>query len=298
MLLTRRRMLQVSALTVAACTFRVALARPETKSLALALRKRFTEIESATGGRLGVAMLGTGNGFQADHRGNELFPMCSTYKFLAVAALLARVDKGRENIERRILFAAEDLVVYSPITKNHVGGDGMSLAELCDAALTYSDNTAGNLLLAILGGPSAVTAYARSIGDTVSRLDRTEPELNEAAPGDVRDTTSPQAMLVDLDALLLGNALSNPSRKRLNSWLLANKTGAGRLRAGVPDTWQVGDKTGAGERGTANDIGILTPPGRDPILVTTFLTGATVSSNQRYAVIASVAAAITASLTG
>ena len=134
--------------------------------------------------------------------------MCSTFKLLAAAAILARVDAERERLDRRIRFEAGDVVVNSPVTKDRHGGDGMSLAELCEAAMTASDNTAGNLLLANLGGPAGLTAYARSLGDTVTRLDRIEPELNEALPGDPRDTTTPAAMLANMHTLAIANALS------------------------------------------------------------------------------------------
>jgi beta-lactamase class A len=172
----------------------------------------------------------------------------------------------------------------------------MTLDEICAAAITMSDNTAGNLLLAAIGGPSGLTAYARSLGDEVTRLDRTEPELNEALPDDPRDTTAPAAMVADLARLLTGDALLDQSRRRLLAWLLASKTGDARLRAGVPNGWQVGDKTGSGERGTANDVGIIRPPGRAPLLVAVYLTQSPQSADQRNAVIASVGRLIAAAV--
>ena len=192
------------------------------------------KIEAESGGRLGVAVVDTLSGERTGHRADERFPMCSTFKLLAAAAILARVDAERERLDRRIRFEAGDVVVNSPITKDRHGGDGMSLAELCEAAMTASDNTAGNLLLANLGGPAGLTAYARSLGDTVTRLDRIEPELNEALPGDPRDTTTPAAMLANLHTLALANALSAKSRDQLVQWLVGNKTGDTRLRAGLP----------------------------------------------------------------
>jgi beta-lactamase class A len=209
----------------------------------------FAALERERGGRLGVAVADTFDGKSAAYRGDERFPMCSTFKMLAAAALLSRVDAGKEQLDRRIRFEAKDVVTYSPISKNHAGGAGMSLTEICEAAITVSDNTAGNLLLANLGGPEGLTAYCRSLGDTVTRLDRNEPSLNEAVPGDPRDTTSPSAMLSDLHTLLTGNALMPASRQHLIGWLVGNKTGDARLRAGFPREWRVGDKTGSGERG-------------------------------------------------
>ena len=165
--------------------------------------------------------------------------MCSTFKFLAVAFVLARVDRGEERLDRRITFTEQDLVTYSPVTKERVGATGMTIAELCDAAITVSDNAAGNLLLASFGGPPALTAYARSLGDEVTRLDRIETDLNEATPGDPRDTTTPTAMAENVRRLVVGDALSAPSRERLKALLIANKTGDARLRAGFPKTWSV-----------------------------------------------------------
>lgn len=291
-MLSRRQVLKGMALSLFTGALRAVPARAA--PLAPALQEQFARIESPTGGRLGVALLDTQSGIAAGHRADERFPICSIWKLLAAAALLQQVDAGHESLDRRVRFAANELVVYSPITQDHVGAMGMSLGELCDAALTWSDNTAGNLLLTALGGPSAITRFARAIGDPVTRLDRIEPELNEATPGDVRDTTSPNAMLGDLETLLLGNALLPPSRARLDAWLAASRTGAKLLRAGFPGTWRVGDKSGAGGHATRNDVAIATPPGRAPILVAACLTEARVSEEQRDAAIAAVARAVSA----
>ena len=173
----------------------------------------------------------------------------------------------------------------------------MSLAEICEAAITLSDNTAGNLLLANLGGPEGLTAYARSLGDTVTRLDRNEPDLNEAIPADVRDTTSALAMLSDLRALITGNALASASRERLVDWLVANKTGDARLRAGFPREWRVGDKTGSGERGTTNDVAVVWPSAnRSPLFVSVYLTGSSPEADHRNATLAKVARLIVGSV--
>ena len=182
-------------------------------------------LERRNGGRLGVAVLDTASGRSSGHRSDERFPLTSTFKFLAAALVLARVDRGQEQLDRRIVFSDKDLVTYSPVTKDHVGPAGMSVADICAAAVTLSDNTAGNLMLASFGGPAALTAYARSLGDGLTRLDRIETALNEAAPGDPRDTTTPNAMLGDMQRLLVGDALSAESRQHLTQWLLASKTG-------------------------------------------------------------------------
>ena len=244
------------------------------------------DLERRNGGRLGVAALDTASGRPTGWRSDERFPICSTFKFLAAALVLSRVDRGDERLDRRIVFSAKDLVTYSPVTQDHVGTGGMSVAEICEAAVTLSDNTAGNLMLASFGGPAALTAYARTLGDGLTRLDRIETALNEAAPGDPRDTTTPNAMLGDMQRLLVGDALSADSRQHLADWLVAGKTGAKRVRAGLPADWRVVDKTGTGGNGTANDIAIAWPPGRAPILVAVYFTGSTIPDDARSAVIA------------
>ncbi|MBN3758069.1 class A beta-lactamase [Paraburkholderia sp. Tr-20389] len=258
-----------------------------------AVEKQLAQIEAQTGGRLGVGILDTANGRQAGWRMHERFPMCSTFKFLLASAVLTRKDQGKEELGRRIVYTKEVVVANSPVSGPRAGGDGMTVGELCEAALTRSDNTAANLLLESIGGPAALTVFARDIGDTVTRLDRNEPTLNEAIEGDPRDTTTPAAMLADLRAMLLGEHLSAASRDQLTAWLVANKTGDARLRAGLPKEWRVGDKTGTGERGTSNDIAIVWPAGRPPLLVAVYLTGATkAGAAQRDAAIAKVGALV------
>ncbi|GLS43168.1 beta-lactamase [Methylobacterium brachythecii] len=249
----------------------------------------FAGIEASLGGRLGVAVLEPSSGRALRYRAEERFPLCSTFKLLAAAAILTRVEAGQESLERRIAYQEADLVDYSPTTKARVTEGAMPLADLCEAALTLSDNTAGNLMLAQIGGPSGLTRFLRESGDALTQLDRTEPSLNEALPGDPRDTTSPGSMVANLDRFTLGEALSPGSRERLKSWLLANRTGATRLRAGLPASWRVGDKTGTGDRGTANDVGFLLPPDGAPILAAVYLTGSMATAEQRNAAIANVA---------
>lgn len=258
------------------------------------LAGELARIEAGVSGRLGVAVHDTGSGQHHGHRSGERFPMCSTFKVLACAAVLGRVDRGQEHLSRRIQFEASDLVTYSPVTKNRVGGGGMALAELCEAGITQSDNTAGNLVLASLGGPSGVTAYARVLGDAVTRLDRTETSLNDAVPGDPRDTTTPDAMTANLQALVVDDALSQPSRDQLTAWLVANQTGGAKLRAGLPGDWRVGDKTGGGDWGTTNDVAVIWPPGRKPVIVSVYLTGTKASFDDRNAAIAAVGRAVEA----
>jgi beta-lactamase class A len=257
-------------------------------------RNRWREIEVSVAGRLGVAVLDTATGGLAGHRLDERFPMCSTFKFLAAAMVLARVDAGQERLDRRIVVTRGSLLEWAPVTRKRVGGAGMTVAELCEAAITVSDNTAANLLLASAGGPAALTAFARRAGDGVTRLDRTEPTLNEAIPGDPRDTTTPVAMLELLRETVLGTALSASSREQLTAWLVANKTGDKRLRAGVPKGWRVGDKTGSGRNNATNDVAVIWPPGRAPIIVTAYYLEAHASEDERNAVLSEVGRLATA----
>ncbi|WP_331327064.1 class A beta-lactamase [Methylobacterium fujisawaense] len=217
----------------------------------------------------------------AAYRADARFPMCSTFKALAVAAVLARVDAGRETLDRVVSYGAGDLLSYAPVTRKALeacaGTGRMSVADLCAATLIWSDNTAANLLLADLGGPEALTAWLRTTGDPVTRLDRTEPTLNTALPGDPRDTTTPDAMRATLGRVLLGTVLSPASRARLEAWMVACETGRKRLRAGLPPGWIAGDKTGSGDNGTVNDVAILRPPGRAPILAAVYVTESTAS---------------------
>jgi beta-lactamase class A len=255
----------------------------------LASAQALSELERKSGGRLGVAVIDTGSGSTLFHRADERFPMCSTFKVLAAAAVLARVDRKEERLDRPIPFSKADLLEYAPVTSTRVSEGKMTVGELCDAAVTVSDNTAANLLLATFGGPAGLTAYARSLGDRETRLDRNEPTLNTAMPGDPRDTTTPSAMVADLKTLLLGTVLSPASRDTLTGWLVANKTGDARLRAGLSKGWRVGDKTGTGDRGTTNDVAIVWPPRRAPILIAAYLTETAAPAPMREATLAGVA---------
>ena len=248
---------------------------------------RLADLEARNGGRLGVA-IADGTGRVAAHRGQDLFALCSTYKILAACLVLHRVDAGDEDLGRRITYGRDRLVAYSPATETHAGRDGLRLGELCAAAITLSDNTAGNLLLDSFGGPAALTAYLRSTGDQVTRLDRTEPTLNEIRPGDERDTTAPIAMAATLQRMLVGGALSPASRDQALAWLSASKTGDKRIRAGVPRGWRTGDKTGSGDDHTTNDVAVILPPGRAPIIVAAFYSGSPADGDARDAVLAEV----------
>lgn len=269
------------ALIGAAAAFAVRRAQAQSSAEA-----RLAALEAQAGGRLGVAVSDTGTGKRFAYRGEERFPLCSTFKILAAAAVLARVDAGRERLDRHLSFGESDLLEYAPVTRAHVAEGGMTVEALCTAAVEVSDNTAANLLLRVIGGPAGLTAFLRSQGDERTRLDRNEPELNEAAPGDERDTTTPVAMLATMDRILVGDALTSASRALLQGWMIDCKTGAQRLPAAVPGGARIGHKTGSGEHGTSNDVAIVWPAGRKPVLITTYFTGSPAEPGERDAVIA------------
>lgn len=230
---------------------------------------KLRDLERQHNGRLGVFATDTGTGRTVLYRADELFPMCSTFKTIAAAAILRR-DHDGSLLGKVIRYtqAEVDKSGYGPITgKAENLANGMTVSALCEATIAYSDNCAANLLLRELGGPTAITRFSRSIGDPVTRLDRWEPELNSAEPDRETDTTSPRAIGQSYARLTLGHALNRADARQLTNWLLANTTGANRIRAGLPVAWRLGDKTGTGKYGTTNDVGIAFPPGRAPIVI-------------------------------
>lgn len=249
---------------------------------------RLSMLERQHGGRLGVAMLDTDNQRRAAYRADERFLMCSTFKLLAAAATLERVDQGKEDLGRQIVYNKDAVLSYAPVTSLHVGGQGMTVDELCAAAVSFSDNTAANLLLNSLGGPHEVTAFVRRLGDQHTRLDRVEPELNVGSPGDMRDTTTPHAMLAVMQKLLLGDVLSGTARGQLTAWLCSASTGKDTLRAGLPPEWMVGDKTGSGSHGERNDVAIVFPPHRKPLLIAAYYVNPKMDDAGRNRVLAEV----------
>jgi beta-lactamase class A len=244
-----------------------------------------TALERTHGGRLGLYALDTGSGRVLAHRADERFLMCSTFKALLAAAVLARVDAGRERLDRRIAYRPAHLLSNSDVSRRHVARGWMTIEEMCAGVVEVSDNTAANLLIDNLGGPGGFTLFMRGLGDPHTRLDRNEPALNR--PYGVFDTTTPRAAAGSLRALLLGETLSAASRARLEGWMRASRTGVRRLRAGVPAGWIVGDKTGSGD-GVSNDLAILRPPGRAPLLVAAYYVHREAKAAQREAVLAEV----------
>ncbi|RKF24082.1 class A beta-lactamase [Micromonospora globbae] len=255
----------------------------------VALERRFDA-------RLGVYALDTGTAATIAHRADERFAFCSTFKGLATAAVLHRHPLSY--LETVVRYTRRDLMESSAITRRHVD-TGMTLRQVCDAAVRYSDGTAGNLLLRELGGPAALTAYVRSLGDTVTRMDRIEPTIVEATPGDPRDTTSPRAIGTTYRAILLGDALADDRRAFLRDLMERNATGAGaaRIRAGVPRGWTVADKTGTGDYGTLNDIGVVWPPGAAPLVIAIMSSRAERDAAYDQALIAEAAAYVVRTLT-
>jgi beta-lactamase class A len=230
---------------------------------------RLAALETREGGRLGVFALDTATGRHLEHRRVERFAMCSTFKFLAAAAILQRVDRGKDNLDRQIEYGDADLLEYAPVSKEHVKEGRMVLADVCSAAVEWSDNTAANLLLQILGGPQGLTAFIRTLGDDVTRLDRNEPSLNVVGPGEVRDTSTPASMVGLLSTVLFGQVLSPDSRSRLEGWMLDAKVGEHRIPAGLPPGWRIAHKTGTWSDQT-NDVGVVWPRNRAPIVVAAF----------------------------
>jgi len=258
---------------------------------ALAAPAPFAEIERRAKGVLGVSVLDVRTGRRLSYRADQRFPMCSTFKLMLAASVLARVDAGHESLDRRVAYTQADLLEYAPTTRAHVAEGSMALGDLCIAAIQLSDNTAANLILRETGGPAALTAWLRSIGDPMTRLDNTEPRLNVWVTGEVHDTTTPAAMTASMQRVLLGGVLAPASRARLVEWMSGTTTGLKKIRLGVPASWREGDKTGSWSNaaiGTSNDIAILWPPKGGPIIVCAYLALAAVPSEQRDAALADV----------
>jgi beta-lactamase class A len=248
--------------------------------------------ESQLNARVGYAELDLANGkILESYRSQERFPMMSTFKVLLCGAVLSRVDAGQEQLARRIQYRQQDLVAYSPITEKHLT-DGMTVGELCNAAITMSDNTAANLLLSTIGGPAELTAFLRKTGDNVTRLDRWEPALNEALPGDERDTTTPEVMAQTLHQLLTGKTLTPASRQQLMDWMEADKVGGPLIRSVTPAGWFIADKTGAGERGSRGIVAALGPDGKPTRIVVIYITGTQATMDERNKKIADIGASL------
>jgi beta-lactamase class A len=275
-----RRGFIAAGFSLAAVSRASAAPRPDDAARALAA------LEAKAGGRLGAAALDTGSGRRVAYKAGERFALCSTFKWLAASAVLARVDRGVERLDRRIPYGKADLLSTSPVTGAHVGEGSMPIGDLCAAAIAVSDNAAANLILKTLGGPAGLSRWLRGAGDGVTRLDRNEPTLNTANAGDLRDTTTPTAVLADLQRFVLGQGLSKASRDQLADWLVGCRTGDARLRAGLPKGWKIGGKTGTGGHGSTNDLIVIWPPARPPVLMVAYSVGGKGSDSDRAATLA------------
>lgn len=296
--LSRRALLGAAALLpLAACAKDPEpTSSPTTTSTAPAnqTHDRLIDLERQFDARLGVYALATGSGATVLHRADERFAFCSTFKGLAAAAVLQR--NPMSHLDTVLTYTEADLMKSAAITREHVT-TGMTIRDLCDAAVRFSDGTAGNLLLRDIGGPGELTTFTRNLGDTVTRMDRIEPIITEATPGDPRDTSSPRALGTNYQQLVLGEALPAEKRAFLRDLLERNQTGAQRIRAGVPQGWAVADKTGTGDYGTLNDIAIVWPPDAAPLVIAIMSSKATKDAAYDQALLAEAAAYVVATLT-
>lgn len=285
----RRTLLLAAGLALSGAVFQAAAATDT-------LTAQLAELERSANGRLGVALIDTGSQREITYRGEERFAMASTFKVLAAGAVLQRSVTQPALLEKRIRYDRAALQSYAPVTGKHLA-EGMTVAELCAAAIEWSDNTAANLLLTEIGGPQSITKLVRSLGDDKTRLDRWEPELNTAIPGDERDTSTPRAMARNLQHLALGEALPQAQQQQLIGWLKNSQTGAKSIRAGVPAGWDVGDKTGSGDYGTTNDLAVIWPPHGKPLVLAIYFTQPKADAEARRDVLATATRLVLASFT-
>jgi beta-lactamase class A len=279
----RRRLL---ALALAAAVARPAAAARASSALK-AIHKRI-------GGRLGVHVLDSQSGKRIVYDDDSRYSMASTFKMMLGAALLWQVDRGAFPLTHELAVDRNDLLANSPVLEPQLaaGVTALSVRDLCRAAVTFSDNAAANVLLKGIGGPAALTAFARSIGDQVTRLDRIEPELNANSPGDERDTTTPRAMVESMLRIFTQDVLSLASRALLIDWMTASRTGLNRVRAGLPKSWQSGDKTGTGQNGAFNDLVLTWPPERRPILIAVYMSESALDAKELAAAQAEIGAVV------
>ena len=247
--------------------------------------------ENVLQARIGMAVFDANTGNTWHYRGDERFPLNSTHKTFTCAALLAKVDGKLLSLDQTVSISKAMLVAYSPITERALHPDALPLGRICQAAVSYSDNTAANIAFDAIGGAAGFAAYMRSIGDEHTRLDRKEPALNEARPGDVRDTTTPNAIVSSLRKTLLGDALSAAARAQLTQWMVDDQVAAALLRASLPPDWKIADKTGAGDYGSRSIIAVIWPPSMPPLVLGLYITQTKASlpaSNQAIARIGAV----------
>jgi beta-lactamase class A len=277
----RRRLLGSGLAAGAAWALAGCRAEPQPDPDMLTGNGLFDDLVREFAGGLGVAAIHTGTGARIEHDAETRYAMCSTFKLPLAGQILAAVDAGRLSLDTPVAFGSDDMVPYAPVTERHLDRGSMTIGALCDAAVTMSDNVAANLLLRQVGGPAGFTQFLLGIGDRETRLDRIEPDLNENAPGDPRDTTTPRAMRDTVRRLALGEILSPASRTRLTGWMEACTTGRNRLRAGLPEGWRAGDKTGTSTNGASNDVAVFWPPESAPIVIACFIDAPDVTAERR-----------------
>lgn len=282
---TRRGMVAGSAaLVLAGCS------GAEKVSKAAGFVTAITELEKRHGGRIGVSAVSGEQRLNVNS--DQRFAMCSVFKWVLAAAVLQQADQARLELFQSLPFGQKDIQAYAPVTTQRLAEGKMTIADLCSAMVTVSDNTAANLLYPLVGGPAGLTAFVRLLGDTVTQFDRMEPELNSNDEGDLRDTSTPAAMTTLLQTVYGGTVLRPESLAQLQAWMVQCSTGAARIRAAVPADWTAGDKTGTGANGAANDVAVLWPPNnRPPVFVTVFTSGGALDADGRNAIIAETAKA-------
>ncbi|VFQ45940.1 beta-lactamase/transpeptidase-like [Desulfoluna butyratoxydans] len=263
----------------------------ENKTDVTSLTKTIADIEQALGSPVGVSIYDAKTKTTWSHHGDRRFPLMSTFKTLACAKALRDIEAGALSFDDSVVIEKTSLVTWSPVTSNHVG-QAFSLKQACESMMTMSDNTAANIVLTQTGGPQALTSFARSIGDTVTRLDRMEPDLNEARKGDLRDTTTPDAMAGNLRTLVLGNELSDASKALLTNWMRGNKVSGSLLRSVLPKGWDIADRSGAGGHGSRGIAAVVWPAPEEPLVVCIYLTQTTASFEELNKSIASIGRAI------
>lgn len=285
----------INAVLPAAATMLFLLITPgsgsaQTKADAV-LKTQIRTLEQQLDARIGVQIRDSASDWRWGYRATERFLMASTFKPLLCGAILDQVDKGALALTDPLPIRADDILAYAPVTKDHAGG-ALSIADLCFATLDLSDNTAANLLIKRLGGPQAVTAYLRRIGDTETRLDRMEPALNRFVSGDPRDTTTPAAMLATWDKMLLGDGLSPASQTQLIAWMEPGAVTGELIRTSLPTGWRIADKSGGGRTHTRNIVAMITPPARAPLFVAIFVSDRQASWQERNMAVIRIGAAV------
>ncbi len=255
------------------------------------VEKTIISVEKQLPAHVGVSIYNTETKKTWNYKGDSRVPLMSTFKTLACGKLLSDVDKGGSSLDKSVLVEKKDLVTYSPITENYVGKE-ITLAEACSAAMLTSDNTAANIILNNTGGPSELTRFIQGIGDHTTRLDRFEPELNEAKSGDLRDTTSPSAMVNSLNALLFGNVLSPQSTSQLKQWMMDNQVSDNLLRSVLPIGWKIADRAGAGGNGSRGIAAVIWSEKLAPIIISIYITQTNASFDDRNKAIAEIGKSI------